>query len=153
MNMLIAMAIAAAFCIGLGVYPAPLYALLPYEVKYDAYSLEHVVTQLQLLMFSALAFTVLMRTGIYPPELKSINLDTDWFYRVPGRHLAQVANQFRSITWQWVADSTVKLATKVHNALYRHHGPEGWFGRSWPTGTMAFWTTVTLGAVVILSYL
>ncbi len=153
MNMLIAMAIAAAFCIGLGVYPAPLYALLPYDVKYDAYSLEHVVTQLQLLMFSALAFTVLMRTGIYPPELKSINLDTDWFYRVPGRHLAQVANQFRSITWQWVADSTVKLATKVHNALYRHHGPEGWFGRSWPTGTMAFWTTVTLGAVVILSYL
>ncbi len=153
MNMLIAMAIAAAFCIGLGVYPDPLYALLPYEVKYDAYSLEHVVTQLQLLMFSALAFTVLMRTGIYPPELKSINLDTDWFYRVPGRHLAQVANQFRSITWQWVADSTVKLATKVHNALYRHHGPEGWFGRSWPTGTMAFWTTVTLGAVVILSYL
>jgi len=153
MNMLIAMAIAAAFCIGLGVYPDPLYALLPYDVKYDAYSLEHVVTQLQLLMFSALAFTVLMRTGIYPPELKSINLDTDWFYRVPGRHLAQVANQFRSITWQWVADSTVKLATKVHNALYRHHGPEGWFGRSWPTGTMAFWTTVTLGAVVILSYL
>ena len=153
MNMLIAMAIAAAFCIGLGVYPDPLYALLPYEVKYDAYSLEHVVTQLQLLMFSALAFTVLMRTGIYPPELKSINLDTDWFYRVPGRHLAQVANQFRSITWQWVADSTVKLATKVHNALYRHHGPEGWFGRSWPTGTMAFWTTVALGAVVILSYL
>jgi multicomponent Na+:H+ antiporter subunit D len=153
MNMLIAMAIAAAFCIGLGVYPDPLYALLPYDVKYDAYSLEHVVTQLQLLMFSALAFTVLMRTGIYPPELKSINLDTDWFYRVPGRHLAQVANQFRSITWQWVADSTVKIATKVHNALYRHHGPEGWFGRSWPTGTMAFWTTVTLGAVVILSYL
>jgi multicomponent Na+:H+ antiporter subunit D len=153
MNMLIAMGIAAAFCIGLGVYPAPLYALLPYDVKYDAYSLEHVVTQLQLLMFSALAFTVLMRTGIYPPELKSINLDTDWFYRVPGRHVAQLANQFRSITWQWVADGTVKLATKVHNALYRHHGPEGWFGRTWPTGTMAFWTTVTLGAVVILSYL
>ena len=153
MNMLIAMAIAAAFCIGLGVYPDPLYALLPYDVKYDAYSLEHVVTQLQLLMFSALAFTVLMRTGIYPPELKSINLDTDWFYRVPGSHLAQVANQFRSVTWQWVADGTVKLATKVHNALYQHHGPEGWFGRTWPTGTMAFWTTVTLGAVVILSYL
>ena len=153
MNMLIAMGIAAAFCIGLGVYPDPLYALLPYDVKYDAYTVEHVVTQLQLLMFSALAFTVLMRTGIYPPELKSVNLDTDWFYRVPGSHLSQLANQFRSITWQWVADGTVRLATKVHDALYKHHGPEGWFGRTWPTGTMAFWTTVTLGAVVILSYL
>ncbi len=152
-NMLIAMAIAAAFCIGLGVYPDPLYALLPYDVKYVPYTLEHVVTQLQLLLFSALAFTVLMRTGIYPPELRSTNLDTDWFYRVPGRHLATFANRFRSLTWEWLADTAVRGATKIHDALYRHHGPEGLFGRTWPTGSMAFWTTVTLGAVVILSYL
>jgi multicomponent Na+:H+ antiporter subunit D len=151
-NMLVAMGIAAAFCIGLGVYPDPLYAMLPYPVDYVPYTLEHVVTQLQLLMFSALAFTVMMRNGIYPPELKSTNLDTDWFYRVPGRHLALIANRFRSFTWEIVADGIVKGATKAYHALYHHHGPEGLFGRTWPTGTMAFWTTVTLGAVVILSF-
>ncbi len=80
-NMLLAMGIAAFLCIGIGVYPKPLYQLLPYPIDYVPYTITHVVTQLQLLLFSALAFAVLKRTGIYPPELKATNLDTDWFYR------------------------------------------------------------------------
>jgi len=80
-NMLLAMGIAAFLCIGIGVYPWPLYQLLPYTVDYVPYTTTHVITQLQLLLFSALAFAVLKRTGIYPPELKATNLDTDWFYR------------------------------------------------------------------------
>ncbi len=80
-NMLLAMGIAAFLCIGIGVYPRPLYLLLPYPVDYVPYTTTHVITQLQLLLFSALAFAVLKRTGIYPPELKATNLDTDWFYR------------------------------------------------------------------------
>ncbi|MAH84913.1 MAG: Na(+)/H(+) antiporter subunit D [Magnetovibrio sp.] len=80
-NMRFSMGIAAFLCIAVGVYPAPLYAILPFDVDYIPYSPAHVITQLQLLMFSALAFTFLMLTGLYPPELKSTNLDTDWFYR------------------------------------------------------------------------
>ena len=80
-TMLLAMFIAAILCVGIGVYPAPLYAMLPYVVEYQPYTAYHVINQLQLLMFSALAFTVLMLTKIYPPELHSTNLDTDWFYR------------------------------------------------------------------------
>ena len=80
-NMLLAMGIAAFLCIGIGVYPRPLYQLLPYPVDYVPYTTTHVITQLQLLLFSALAFAVLKRTGIYPLELKATNLDTDWFYR------------------------------------------------------------------------
>lgn len=80
-NMLLAMGIATFLCIGIGVYPRPLYQLLPYPVDYVPYTTTHVITQLQLLLFSALAFAVLKRTGIYPPELKATNLDTDWFYR------------------------------------------------------------------------
>ena len=80
-NMLLAMGIATFLCIGIGVYPKPLYQLLPYPVDYVPYTTTHVITQLQLLLFSALAFAVLKRTGIYPPELKATNLDTDWFYR------------------------------------------------------------------------
>ena len=80
-HMLLAMGLTAFLCIAVGVYPQPLYALLPYDVDYAPYTTTHVITQLQLLFFSALAFTVLMRTGIYPPELKSVNLDADWLYR------------------------------------------------------------------------
>ena len=80
-NMLVAMGLAAALCIAIGVYPEPLYALLPYPVNYVPYTTAHVITMLQLLAFAALAFAVLMRTGLYPPELRSTNLDTDWVYR------------------------------------------------------------------------
>jgi len=83
-NMRIAMGIAAFLCIFLGVYPAPLYAILPYPVHYVPYTGFHVVAQLQLLMFGALAFTLLVLSGYYPAELRATNLDTDWFFRKPG---------------------------------------------------------------------
>jgi multicomponent Na+:H+ antiporter subunit D len=80
-NMLLAMGLAAALCIGIGVYPQPLYDILPHRVEFHPYKATHVITQLQLLFFSGLAFTFLKKTGIYPPELRSTNLDTDWLYR------------------------------------------------------------------------
>ncbi len=42
------------------------------------------VGQLQLLMFGALAFALLILSGYYPPEIKSVNLDVDWTYRKLG---------------------------------------------------------------------
>lgn len=81
LSMRIAMGITAALCIGIGVFPGALYALLPYPVDYVPYTAAHVITQLQLLMYSALAFTVMMVWKIYPPELRSTVLDTDWVYR------------------------------------------------------------------------
>ncbi|MEM9601368.1 MAG: Na(+)/H(+) antiporter subunit D [Pseudomonadota bacterium] len=81
LSMRIAMGITAALCIGIGVFPGLLYAILPYPVDYVPYTTAHVITQLQLLMYSALAFTVMMVWKIYPPELRSVVLDTDWFYR------------------------------------------------------------------------
>jgi len=85
LHMLLAMGIAAFLCIFIGVYPAPLYALLPYPVDYVPYTAPHVVGQTQLLFFSALAFTLLLRAGIYPAEIRCINLDADWFYRKGGK--------------------------------------------------------------------
>lgn len=81
LSMRIAMGITAALCIGIGVFPGLLYAILPYPVDYIPYTTAHVITQLQLLMYSALAFTVMMLWRIYPPELRSVVLDTDWVYR------------------------------------------------------------------------
>jgi multicomponent Na+:H+ antiporter subunit D len=152
-NMLIAMGITAALCIGIGVYPDPLYAILPFDVDFHPYSFAHVATQLQLLMFSALAFTVLMRTGIYPPELRSTNLDADWLYR---RLLPSILSRVEG----WSGNVRLLWIKRVQNGirrfvsqLYRHHGPEGILARTWPTGSMAFWATLLLGTYLILYYL
>jgi multicomponent Na+:H+ antiporter subunit D len=81
-SMLTAMGILAFLTIFLGVYPDPLYSLLPYPMPdYQVYTIPHVVTQLQLLLFAALLFFLLL------PLLKptrTISLDTDWFYRKGG---------------------------------------------------------------------
>ena len=55
-SMRLAMIFFAALCIGLGVWPDPLYAILPNPVDYVPYTGPHVVAQLQLLLFSGLAF-------------------------------------------------------------------------------------------------
>lgn len=81
LNMLLAMGIAAFLCVFIGIFPGVLYRILPYPVDYVPYTAAHVVDQLQLLFFSALAFTLLILSGIYPAEIRAINLDADWFYR------------------------------------------------------------------------
>ncbi len=80
-NMLFSMGVAAFLCVFLGVYPKPLYQILPYPVDYVPYTGHHVISQGQLLLFAILAFYLMLKAGVYPPELKAINLDLDWFYR------------------------------------------------------------------------
>ena len=87
-NMLLAMFAAAFLCIFLGIRFDLLYALLPYAADYAPYTGAHVVGQLQLLMFGALAFCLLILSGRYPSEIRAINLDTDWFYRKGARAFA-----------------------------------------------------------------
>ena len=153
-NMLIAMAISAVLCILIGVYPRPLYDILPYgPVTFHPYTVHHVVTQTQLLMFSALAFTVLMRTGIYPPELRMINLDFDWFYRRAGYTVAITTGRWAQHAWNGFVRAAKRGARGAAVAVERHHGPEGILARTWPTGSMAFWTTIMLALYLILSYL
>lgn len=85
LNMLLAMGLTAFLCLFLGVYPKALYNILPYPVDYVPYTGAHVVGQLQVLMFGALAFCLLILSGYYPSELRAINLDVDWFYRKGAR--------------------------------------------------------------------
>jgi multicomponent Na+:H+ antiporter subunit D len=99
-NMLVAMGIAAFMCILVGTYPEFLYQMLPWENSYVPYDLTHTLTQLQLLFFSALAFVWLNKKGLYPPELKSVNLDFEWIYRkalpAAGVGLARFADNLKT---------------------------------------------------------
>ena len=151
-HMLLAMGFSASLCIAIGVFPSSFYALLPYEVDYAPYTTTHVITQLQLLLFSALAFTVLVRTGIYPPELKSVNLDTDWVYR---KFLPQVINAIANrvaAIWSAVLGFWHRRINRLITVLYHSHGPEGRMASVWPTGSMVIWISVLLGATLIVSF-
>jgi multicomponent Na+:H+ antiporter subunit D len=153
LNMLIAMGVTAFLCIAIGVYSPWLYSLLPYPVEYEPYTTSHVIGQYQLLMFSALAFAVLMRFKIYPPELKSVNLDFDITYR-----------KWLPVIYRWIIHLTrdgwhsilKDLRRGVHWVIvymFRHHGPEGILARTWPTGSMALWVALLLGGFLLIYYL
>lgn len=91
-HMLIAMGMAAFLCIFNGTFYKPLYSILPYPALYEPYTLSHIMSQTELLFYSALAFTLLLLSGIYPAEMRAINLDADWFYRKPLKVLEETVS-------------------------------------------------------------
>jgi multicomponent Na+:H+ antiporter subunit D len=105
-----------------------------------------------LLIFSALAFAWLMRNGIYPPELRSVNLDFDWFYRRLGfravSHAAALTSSMLSRGSVWRS----KLADQVSNAARHAHGPGSPLARTWSTGSSALWMMIALLALLLGGY-
>lgn len=138
LSMRLAMLILSALCIVIGVWPQLLYQLLPFEVNYAPYTAAHVIAQLQLLLFSGLAFFVLLG---YLKRTPTITLDTDWFWRraLPG-------------TAGWLAQST--------RALITWFSPSGrWVGRvsnlvSSAVGVRSplssTWSLATMGLAVVI---
>lgn len=152
LNMRIAMALAALVCIGIGVAPGAFYELLPHEMDYAAYTVPHVVNQLQVLLFAALAFTVLVRTGLYPPEVRSVNLDLDAVYRkgLP----AAWGTLTRSTTSLRSAGAPLRRrAERQWTSLTAPLRPDGRAGTSWSTHGMVGWATLMLGLVLLLALL
>jgi len=153
-NMLLAMTIAAVLCVAIGVYPSALYSLLPYDTGYNPYDATHVLAQTQLLFFSALAFVWLNLKGLYPPELRSTNLDFDWTYR----RLAPVALQ-KTFSVIWQADQSLRqtFLAKFDLCLTfisrRHEGVSGLLSRIYPVGSMVMWVSVILAAYLFLSFI
>jgi len=152
-NMLLAMAIAAGLCITIGIYPAALYSLLPYNTGYNPYDATHVLAQTQLLFFSALAFVWLNLKGLYPPELRSTNLDFDWVYR---RAMPKVFQKvFNTI---WATDRIVrdKLTAKLNRSFTylagKNNRLSSLLSQNHPSGSMAMWVAVVLAIYLLLSF-
>jgi multicomponent Na+:H+ antiporter subunit D len=150
-NMGAAMVLLSALCILLGVFPDLLYAHLPYPVDYVPYTAGKVLFYLQLLLFSGLAFFLLL------PLMKrtlTISLDTDWLWRVL---------LFRIATASYAAIALISSALQTHvgqrlGALRAHAESHfgagltraGVFARAWSIGTTALWIAVLLTAYVFV---
>jgi multicomponent Na+:H+ antiporter subunit D len=103
-NMLAAMGIAAVFCIFIGCYTPYLYSMLPYKVNYNPYTAYHISETLQILLFTAVGFFLLIKK-LEPEAL--ISIDVDWFYRKFSR------------AFLWLVKNPIQLIDTLVGGIYR----------------------------------
>ena len=153
-----AMVLFSFLCILLGVAPQLLYQYLPYPVDYEAYTAGKVVFYLQLLLFSGLAFFLLLPLM---RRTETISLDADWLWRFGFVRLARATEA----TWSWLRDALARklgrlgqqltaggrrfFGSRIENGELLH----GLFARAWPIGTTALWIAVLLTTYVLFYYL
>ena len=152
LNMRAAMAIGAVLCIAIGVYPAALYALLPFPVDYEPYTISHALAQTQLLFFGALAFVWLNLSGLYPPELKSLNIDAEWLYRRLAPRLALGAGAVIGRADRAARRAVLDGLDTAILTVRRYCGPDGILARSHSTGAATLWVAALLGISLVIYY-
>jgi multicomponent Na+:H+ antiporter subunit D len=148
--MRLAMAFFSALCIGLGIFYEPLYRLLPYAVDYEPYTAWHVVAQLQLLLFSGLAFFVMLD---WLKRTLTITLDFDWLYRVFLPRLADVAARLLSSGIAAGEAAFAQIGKRVDAAARSLLDTQGLFARTWASGSMALGMMLMLLAFLVSYYL
>ncbi len=149
LNMRLAMGLFAALCIGLGVFYQPLYALLPFKAGYVPYTGAHVVVQLELLLFSGLAFFVML------PMLRrtlTITLDLDWFYRVFAPRILAGAGALLAMAGAALRAWADGAVARVGEGVRRHDGLQGLHVRTASTGAMVLWVALLLAGYLLVYY-
>lgn len=144
-----AMLAAAGLCVLIGVIPASLHGLLPYDAEYKSYSLAHVLTQLQMIVFVALAYVLLVRKGLLTNRGVGVIADTDVVYR---RWIPRVLPMLVSGlgTAQRAAGLRVESALGgLHRGLVRIASPDAWLAQGWRVGSMMLIVIVVMLAVLI----
>jgi multicomponent Na+:H+ antiporter subunit D len=149
-NMLLAMALAAVLCILIGIQPQYLYALLPWEVDYWPYDTTHVLAQLQLLFFAALAFVWMEIKGYAPPELHAVNIDAEWLYRklLPGG--ARFVYDSVHTVCKDLVRASLKFMEQVGRTIRVTRLGRFSLATNWPTGSMVLWIAIILGFFLVM---
>lgn len=150
-SMRLAMILFAGICIGLGVWPEFLYAMLPYEVTYQPYTVTHVVQMLQLLLFSGFAFFIML------PLMKrtlTITVDFDWIYR---RFLPLISARLLSVMWKIDAGLRRSFLSKLDSGLsylaQKNAGSSSLLSRDHPAGSMVIWVAVLMAIYLFMSFI
>jgi multicomponent Na+:H+ antiporter subunit D len=157
-NMAAAMVLFSVLCILFGVAPQLIYDSLPYPVDYEAYTASKVVFYLQLLLFSGLAFFLmlpLMR------RTETISLDMDWLWRVALFRATSLLHAGLAGLGNALTDLSARIGRQLADRgrlLFGSRTSEGRrvqgvFARAWPIGTTALWIAVLLTAYVFFYYL
>jgi multicomponent Na+:H+ antiporter subunit D len=152
-NMLVAMSAAAFLCLLYGLAPGLLYRILPLGSEYHPFTLDHVVSAIQLLVGTAMAFQLLL-PKLAPKPYQS--LDTDWFYRRP-----------LAFTVSTAVEGTSALGRSIHSGTRTLVGmASGYFSPAgdprsidydpnrfrFPIGLTVFWTTLYFAIIAIAAF-
>ncbi len=157
-NMALAMVVFSAICLLLGVFPEWLYQFLPYQMDYVAYTPGKVIFYLQLLLFSGLAFFLLLPLM---RRTETLSLDVDWLWR---RALPALLHWLGTVFAPLLAGSkhlsdggkrtAARLAEEYLGQPETADSEENAvFARSWTIGTTALWIAILLAAYVLIYYI
>ncbi len=148
LSMRLAMYLVAVFCIGIGIFPAQFYSLLPFHTDFAA--LHGAARRL------SAAVASLLRPGVLPgAALHQADRDDQSRHRLA---LASVHAGRRTLAARRGGMARLDVRggaglARIVAGFTRLTEPGALFARSWPTGIMAFWATLLLGAYVIIYYL
>jgi len=145
-----AMIIFAFLCIAIGIWPGLLYSLLPYAVAYVPYTWAHVITQLQLLLFSGLAFFVLLP---YLKRTLTITLDTDWLWRKVLPAVATPSTRLVGAGQALIKRGGQRASSSALTLMDSHYGVDSRFARTWSIRGMALWVLVLLLGYLLLYFM
>ena len=104
-------------------------------------------------MFSALAFTFLMLKGLYPPELKSTNLDFDWAYRKLLPKGLRAIGTVIGTADQHIRGLLLQMVSRVMKTTERLSGMTGVMARTQLVGSMASYVVGLLAIFLLLYYI
>ena len=144
-----------AACFLIGIFPGLLYPYLPYPVDYVPYTAGKVLFYLQLLLFSGLAFFLLL------PLMKrteTISLDADWLWRVAFYNIARGSSAVLSTLGDRLSAMTRATSSRLQSLAIRHFSTtdseekSGVFARTWAIGGTALWIAVLLTTYVLVYY-
>jgi multicomponent Na+:H+ antiporter subunit D len=143
-NMLAAMAVAAALCTAIGLAPGWLYARLPFGSVYEPYTADHVLSALQLLLGTGVAFVLLRhKLGGEP----TVSVDADWFYRRPIPHLVAAVCGASLAFGARIETQRAAFARRL-GALVAGPATEAWFAPR-PVGGTVLWVVAALGLLAL----
>ena len=127
-------------------------------MEYQAYKAGKVLFYLQLLLFSGLAFFLLL------PLMRrtlTISLDTDWLWRVVLNRVAEAGYEALATTGNVMKARVGKALAGLHEIAERHFRPrqkedrerQGIFAQTWSIGGTALWIAVLLTGYMLVYFI
>jgi multicomponent Na+:H+ antiporter subunit D len=156
-NMLLAMGVAAALCIVIGVSPGWLYQFLPYQdsamdyLATELWTLSHILQQLQLLVLAAFAFMVLQWRQLYPAEKPGVIIDVEWLWRKGGPMLGDWLARPATRVGREISAAASGLAGHIRGAAQQVFAPDGRVASKVPLSATTLLSLAILGLVLAVA--
>lgn len=145
-NMRAAMIFFSFLCLLFGVAPDILYRWLPFNAVYVPYTADHVVSQLQLLLFSGLAFFMLLKML---QRTQTVTLDTDWFYRRLAPSVWSATSHAVQTSWRACSSIVSSGLETIRHGIERTARSGTLFGAQ-ASGTMVMAAVIMLAIYILI---